>query len=136
MNWLSLDAFLTRIRPFRESLALALDMVAVALAWQATYLFRLGFERWFEARPGYDHWVMLAIVALYGVLLKLFRVPKGMWRFSGFGEEQAKRAIRSSFSRYVSSELVDQVLKNPALSSSSSSPTIPSRLPATMTVLM
>ena len=68
MNWLSLDAFLTRIRPYREALALALDMVAVALAWQATYLFRLGFERWFEARPGYDHWVMLGIVALYGVM--------------------------------------------------------------------
>ncbi|WP_343636185.1 nucleoside-diphosphate sugar epimerase/dehydratase [Roseateles sp.] len=93
MNWLSLDAFLTRIRPFRESLALALDMVAVALAWQATYLFRLGFERWFEARPGYDHWVMLAIVALYGVLLKLFRVPKGMWRFSGFGEVKRLAAV-------------------------------------------
>jgi FlaA1/EpsC-like NDP-sugar epimerase len=93
MNWLSLDAFLTRIRPFREGLALALDMVAVALAWQATYLFRLGFERWFEARPGYDHWVMLAIVALYGVLLKLFRVPKGMWRFSGFGEVKRLAAV-------------------------------------------
>jgi FlaA1/EpsC-like NDP-sugar epimerase len=93
MNWLSLDAFLTRIRPYRESLALALDMVAVALAWQATYLFRLGFERWFEARPGYDHWVMLGIVALYGVLLKLFRVPKGMWRFSGFGEVKRLAAV-------------------------------------------
>ena len=80
MNWLSLDAFLTRIRPYREAAALALDMAAVALAWQATYLFRLGFERWFEARPGYDHWVMLGIVALYGLFLKLFRVPKGMWR--------------------------------------------------------
>ncbi|WP_377157445.1 polysaccharide biosynthesis protein [Roseateles sp. UC29_93] len=93
MNWLSLDAFLTRIRPYREALALALDMVAVALAWQATYLFRLGFERWFEARPDYDHWVMLGIVALYGVLLKLFQVPKGMWRFSGFGEVKRLAAV-------------------------------------------
>ncbi|WP_416760915.1 polysaccharide biosynthesis protein [Roseateles sp. So40a] len=93
MNWLSLDAFLTRIRPYREALALALDMAAVALAWQATYLFRLGFERWFEARPDYDHWVMLAIVGLYGVLLKLFRVPKGMWRFSGFGEVKRLAAV-------------------------------------------
>ncbi|MBB3282889.1 nucleoside-diphosphate sugar epimerase/dehydratase [Mitsuaria sp. BK037] len=93
MNWLSLDAFLTRIRPYREALALALDMVAVALAWQATYLFRLGFERWFEARPGYDHWVMLGIVALYGVLLRLFHVPKGMWRFSGFGEVKRLAAV-------------------------------------------
>ncbi|WP_431048574.1 polysaccharide biosynthesis protein [Roseateles sp. L2-2] len=93
MNWLSLDAFLTRIRPYREAAALALDMAAVALAWQATYLFRLGFERWFEARPDYDHWVMLGIVALYGLFLKLFRVPKGMWRFSGFGEVKRLAAV-------------------------------------------
>ncbi|MDH0863259.1 nucleoside-diphosphate sugar epimerase/dehydratase [Mitsuaria sp. GD03876] len=93
MNWLSLDAFLTRIRPWREGLALALDMVAVALSWQATYLFRLGFERWFEARPDYDPWVMLGIVGLYGVLLKAFHVPKGMWRFSGFGEVKRLAAV-------------------------------------------
>lgn len=93
MSWLSLDAALTRLRPHRESLALALDMVAVALAWQATYLFRLGFERWFEAKPSYDHWVMLGIVLLYGLLLKLFRVPKGMWRFSGFGEIKRLAAV-------------------------------------------
>jgi len=93
MNWLSLDAFLTRIRPYREAAALALDMVAVALAWQATYLFRLGFERWFEARPDYDHWVMLGIVGLYAVFLKLFHVPKGMWRFSGFGEVKRLAAV-------------------------------------------
>jgi FlaA1/EpsC-like NDP-sugar epimerase len=93
MNWLSLDAFLTRVRPHREALALALDMVAVAVSWQATYLFRLGFERWFEARPGYDAWVMLGIVALYGLFLKLFHVPKGMWRFSGFGEVKRLAAV-------------------------------------------
>ncbi|MFG6415743.1 polysaccharide biosynthesis protein [Roseateles sp. DC23W] len=86
MNWLSLDAWLTRIRPHREALALALDMVAVAVAWQATYLFRLGFERWFSARPDYDAWVLLGVVAVYALLLKLLKVPKGMWRFSGFGE--------------------------------------------------
>jgi FlaA1/EpsC-like NDP-sugar epimerase len=86
MNWLSLDAWLTRIRPHREALALALDMAAVAVAWQATYLFRLGFERWFSARPDYDHWVLLGVVAVYALLLKLLKVPKGMWRFSGFGE--------------------------------------------------
>ncbi|WP_343633343.1 nucleoside-diphosphate sugar epimerase/dehydratase [Roseateles sp.] len=93
MSWLSLDAALTRLRPYRERLALALDMVAVVLAWHATYLFRLGFERWFEARPNYDHWVMLAVVALYGVLLKLLGVPKGMWRFSGFGEVKRLAAV-------------------------------------------
>lgn len=88
MNWLSLDAFLTRIRPQREALALGLDLAIVALAWQATYLFRLGFERWFSARPTYDHWVLLGFVLLYALVLKGLKVPKGMWRFSGFGEVQ------------------------------------------------
>ncbi|MFG6441709.1 polysaccharide biosynthesis protein [Roseateles sp. LKC17W] len=93
MNWLSLDAWLTRIRPHREALALALDMAAVAVAWQATYLFRLGFERWFSARPDYDHWVLLGVVAIYALLLKLLKVPKGMWRFSGFGEIKRLAAV-------------------------------------------
>ncbi|MCX2865113.1 nucleoside-diphosphate sugar epimerase/dehydratase [Paucibacter sp. PLA-PC-4] len=86
MFWLSLDGFLTRIRPYRQGLSLLLDAAVVALAWQATYLFRLGFERWISARPNYDHWVLLGLVMLYAVVLWALRVPKGMWRFSGFGE--------------------------------------------------
>src|SRR6218665_1632617 len=86
MFWLSLDGFLTRIRPQREALSLLLDGAVVALAWQGTYLFRLGFERWFSARPDYDHWVMLGLVGLYVLVLRVLHVPKGMWRFSGFGE--------------------------------------------------
>lgn len=86
MFWLSLDAFLTRIRPHRESLSLLLDAAVVALAWQASYLFRLGFERWFNARPDYDGAVLLGLVLLYALALWALRVPKGMWRFSGFGE--------------------------------------------------
>ncbi|MDC6170006.1 polysaccharide biosynthesis protein [Paucibacter sp. XJ19-41] len=86
MFWLSLDGFLTRIRPYRQGLSLLLDAAVVALAWQATYLFRLGFERWISARPSYDHWVLLGLVMLYAVVLWALRVPKGMWRFSGFGE--------------------------------------------------
>jgi len=86
MFWLSLDAFLTRIRRHREPLSLVLDGLAVALAWQATYLFRLGFDRWISARPRYDVWVMLGLVLLYVLVLWLLRVPRGMWRFSGFGE--------------------------------------------------
>jgi FlaA1/EpsC-like NDP-sugar epimerase len=84
--WHRLDRFLARLRPHREPLSLAVDGVIVALAWNATYLFRLGFERWFSARPGYDHWVMLGIVLVYAAAFWLFRVPQGMWRFSGFGE--------------------------------------------------
>ena len=86
MFWLSLDGFLTRIRPYRQGLSLLLDAAVVALAWQATYLFRLGFERWISARPSYDHWVLLGLVTLYATVLWALRVPKGMWRFSGFGE--------------------------------------------------
>ena len=86
MFWLSLDGFLTRIRPHREALSLLLDAFVVALAWQGTYLFRLGFERWWSARPGYDAAVMAGLVLLYALVLWVFKVPKGMWRFSGFGE--------------------------------------------------
>jgi FlaA1/EpsC-like NDP-sugar epimerase len=60
----------------------------VWLCWQITYLFRLGFERWMSARPSYDPWVILGLVALYMLVFMLLRVPKGMWRFSGFGEVQ------------------------------------------------
>lgn len=86
MDWQRLDVLLTRVRPHRERLALLLDLVVVALAWQFTYLFRLGFERWFSARPDYDGYVLMGVLALYAVALLALRVPKGMWRFSGFGE--------------------------------------------------
>jgi FlaA1/EpsC-like NDP-sugar epimerase len=83
-----LDRLLARLRPHREPLSLAVDAVTVALAWNATYLFRLGFERWFSARPTYDAWVMAGIVLVYVIAFALLRVPQGMWRFSGFGEVQ------------------------------------------------
>jgi len=86
--WHQLDRALARLRPYREWAALLIDAVLVAVAWNATYLFRLGFERWFEARPAYDRWVMLGIVGVYAVLFRVFGVPKGIWRFSGFGEVQ------------------------------------------------
>jgi FlaA1/EpsC-like NDP-sugar epimerase len=86
MDWQRLDVLLTRVRPHRERLALLLDLVVVALAWQFTYLFRLGFERWFSARPSYDSYVLFGVAAIYAVALLALRVPKGMWRFSGFGE--------------------------------------------------
>ncbi|MGS0756975.1 polysaccharide biosynthesis protein, partial [Roseateles sp. GG27B] len=86
MFWLSLDSFLTRIRPNREALSLILDAAVIALAWHATYFFRLGFERWLHERPSYDTAVLAGLVLLYVTVLWLLRVPKGMWRFSGFGE--------------------------------------------------
>ncbi|MBA2721878.1 MAG: polysaccharide biosynthesis protein, partial [Methylibium sp.] len=63
--WHRLDAALRRLRPHRQPLALALDALVIAACWNFTYLFRLGFERWWSARPGYDGWVLLGIVALY-----------------------------------------------------------------------
>ncbi len=96
MNWRTLDTFLTRLRPHREGVALGLDALTVALAWQAVYLFRLGFERWVHARPSYDFWVMLALVGLYVSVLWGMGVPRAMWRFSGFGE--VKRLALACFS--------------------------------------
>ena len=89
--WHRLDRFLARLRPHREPLSLAVDGVIVALAWNFTYLFRLGFERWWSARPNYDPWVMAGVVVVYLLSFALLRVPQGMWRFSGFGE--VKRLI-------------------------------------------
>ena len=84
--WHRLEAFLARLRPHREPLSLVIDGLVVAACWNVTYLFRLGFERWISARPAYDHWVLLGVVAAYLVALTLARVPQSMWRFSGFGE--------------------------------------------------
>jgi FlaA1/EpsC-like NDP-sugar epimerase len=88
MFWHQLDRFLARLRPHRQPVSLLVDGVVIALAWNFTYLFRLGFDRWFSARPSYDHWVMLAVVLLYLLVFKLAGIPRGMWRFSGFGEVQ------------------------------------------------
>lgn len=86
--WHRLDLVLARLRPHREAAALLIDAALVGVAWNATYLFRLGFERWFAARPGYDVWVMLGIMSVYALMFRLLKVPKGIWRFSGFGEVQ------------------------------------------------
>lgn len=88
MTWHLLDTLLTRIRPHREPLALALDALMIAACWNITYLFRLGFERWQNARPDYDGWVLVWVLGVYLAVFALLRVPKGMWRFSGFGEIQ------------------------------------------------
>jgi FlaA1/EpsC-like NDP-sugar epimerase len=86
--WHRLDLFLARLRPRREPLSLAVDALVIAACWHITYLFRLGFERWHTARPDYDLWVMLGVVAAYLLAFAWFKVPQSMWRFSGFGEVQ------------------------------------------------
>ena len=84
--WHRLDLLLARLRPHREPLSLAVDALVIAACWNVTYLFRLGFERWLSARPAYDGWVLLGVVAAYLAAFALLRVPQSMWRFSGFGE--------------------------------------------------
>ncbi len=84
--WHRLDLFLARLRPHREPLSLLVDAAVVAACWNATYLFRLGFERWLSARPSYDGWVMAGVVLAYVLANAAFKVPQSMWCFSGFGE--------------------------------------------------
>ena len=84
--WHRLDRLMARLRPHREPLVLLIDAAVVVLAWNITYLFRLGFERWISARPGYDGWVLAGIVVAYSLAFKAFKVPRGLWRFSSFGE--------------------------------------------------
>jgi len=84
--WQRIDALLARLRPHRYPLSLAVDAATIAACWQLTYLFRLGFERWISARPGYDPLVLAGVVAVYLAVFAVAGVPRGMWRFSGFGE--------------------------------------------------
>lgn len=84
--WHRLDRWLARVRVHRRPLSLVIDAVVIAICWNSTYLFRLGFERWLSARPVYDGWVLLGVLAVYGVVFVAIGVPRGMWRFSGFGE--------------------------------------------------
>lgn len=84
--WHKLDRVLARLRPRRQSLSLVIDGMVIALCWNITYLFRLGFERWISARPSYDPYVMVSVVAVYLLAFLLGGIPRGMWRFSGFDE--------------------------------------------------
>jgi FlaA1/EpsC-like NDP-sugar epimerase len=84
--WRRLDLLLARLRPHREPISLAIDAAVIALCWNVTYLFRLGFERWLSARPAYDGWVLLGVVGAYLLAFALLRVPQSLWRFAGFGE--------------------------------------------------
>ncbi len=80
------ERVLARLRRHRVPLTLAVDALVVAATWNFTYLFRLGFERWWSARPGYDLVVMVGVILIYLGVLGFASVPRGMWRFSGFAE--------------------------------------------------
>ena len=85
-GWTRVEAVLERLRPHRVPLILVTDAAVVCFCWNFTYLFRLGFERWWSARPAYDPWVMLGVAAIYSLIFAASRIPRGMWRFSGFVE--------------------------------------------------
>jgi FlaA1/EpsC-like NDP-sugar epimerase len=84
--WHRLDALLARLRPHRVPLSLMVDAAVIAACWNITYLFRLGFERWISARPGYDGLVLAGVVGIYLLAFAALRMPQSLWRFSGFGE--------------------------------------------------
>jgi FlaA1/EpsC-like NDP-sugar epimerase len=86
MSWQLLNITLNRLRRHRQTAVLLIDCAVVALCWNVTYVFRLGFERWLSARPVYDGWVLIGLIALYALVFLAMSVPKGLWRFSGFGE--------------------------------------------------
>jgi len=84
--WQHFDALLGRLRPWRVPVSLGVDALVVMACWNITYLFRLGFERWISARPGYDPWVMCGVAAAYLAAIAWLRLPQHLWRFAGFGD--------------------------------------------------
>jgi FlaA1/EpsC-like NDP-sugar epimerase len=84
--WHRLAALLARLRRHRLAGVLLADALVVIVCWNATYLFRLGFDRWWSARADYDPLVLAGVVAAYLATGLALGVPRGLWRFSGFGE--------------------------------------------------
>jgi lipopolysaccharide/colanic/teichoic acid biosynthesis glycosyltransferase len=84
--WRKVDDFMSRTDGGRRAMSLAVDGLVVLIAWHATYLFRLGFERWQPGRPWYDDYVSLVIVALYLVTLSVFGLHRALWRFFAFDD--------------------------------------------------
>ena len=88
MPLLTFDRTLNRLRRHRLPLVVAADLIVVALAWNVTYLFRLGFERWLSARPDYDAPVLAAVLVIYGAVFWAAGVPRAVWRYASFPEIQ------------------------------------------------
>lgn len=86
--WMAVEALLTRLRPHRQGLSLLIDGSIIWLAWQATHLFRMGFDRWLNARAPYDPIVALSVVAAYLIIFRSMRLPAHLWRFTGFVDIQ------------------------------------------------
>ncbi|RRS04408.1 polysaccharide biosynthesis protein [Aquabacterium soli] len=86
MLWSRIDRLLDRLRPRRQPAVLVVDALLIALAWHATYLFRMGVERWLHEPPHYDGAVLLGVVLIYSLWSWALDVPKAAWRYVSFNE--------------------------------------------------
>ena len=86
MFWTALNPFLDQLRPRRQLVVLLVDALLILLAWHATYLFRMGVERWLHERPHYDWAVLLGVVAVYSALSWALDVPRASWRYTSFSD--------------------------------------------------
>ena len=84
--WVWLDEAMSALDPRRAWVATAVDAVVILACWHATYLFRLGFERWQPGRPWYDDYVSFGVVLAYLACLGLTGARRGLWRFFGFDD--------------------------------------------------
>ncbi|MBA4111423.1 MAG: polysaccharide biosynthesis protein [Leptothrix sp. (in: Bacteria)] len=86
MIWNRLDRIAHVLRPHRQAAVLLIDAGLIVLAWHATYLFRMGVERWLHERPAYDTVVLFGVVAVYSAVSWALGVPRAAWRYTSFNE--------------------------------------------------
>ena len=86
MIWNRLDRIAHVLRPHRQAAVLLVDALLIVLAWHATYLFRMGVERWLHERPSYDTVVLLGVIAVYSAVSWALGVPRAAWRYTSFNE--------------------------------------------------
>ncbi len=86
MIWNRLDRIAHVLRPHRQAAVLLVDAWLIVLAWHATYLFRMGVERWLHERPSYDTVVLCGVIAVYSAVSWALGVPRAAWRYTSFNE--------------------------------------------------
>ncbi|CAH0348461.1 nucleoside-diphosphate sugar epimerase/dehydratase [Aquabacterium sp. CECT 9606] len=86
MIWNRLDRIAHVLRPHRQAAVLLIDAGLIVLAWHATYLFRMGVERWLHERPAYDTVVLFGVIAVYSAVSWALGVPRAAWRYTSFNE--------------------------------------------------
>ncbi len=86
MIWNRLDRIAQVLRPHRQAAVLLIDALLIVLAWHATYLFRMGVERWLHERPSYDTVVLLGVISVYSAVSWALGVPRQAWRYTSFNE--------------------------------------------------